>query len=237
MTADGRFDEVARSYDAVVQQAIGPSGETVQFFADLKVRLMATALRGRGVRSIVDFGCGIGNTTRAIAALFADADVLGFDVSMESLDVARATTGAGSKIRYSTSADAALPMDDASADVVFTSCVFHHIEPRDRERWVRELRRVLKPGGALFLFEHNPFNPLTVRVVRHVPFDEGVELLRPGEARKLLQACGLAVGPPQFYFFFPHAMRALRSFEPMLRRVPLGAQYFVVGQRPLNARD
>ena len=195
-----------------------------------------TALRGRSVRSIVDFGCGIGNTTRAIAALFSDADVLGFDVSVESLDVARATTGAGSRIRYSTSADAALPMDDTSADVVFTSCVFHHIEPRDRERWARELRRVLKPGGALFLFEHNPFNPLTVRVVRHVPFDEGVELLRPGEARKLLQACGLAAGPPQFYFFFPHALRALRRSNRCCVACRSGPD-FVVGQRPPNARD
>ncbi len=76
-------DSRSRGLRRGVQQAIGRSGQTVQFFADLKIRLMAKALRGRNVQSIVDFGCGIGNATRAIAALFSDADVLGFDVSVE----------------------------------------------------------------------------------------------------------------------------------------------------------
>jgi SAM-dependent methyltransferase len=239
VTSDGRFDEVAKSYNAVVQEAIAASGETVGFFAELKVRIMAHALEGLDVKTFLDFGCGIGNTTRAIGARFSNAHVTGFDPSTESLAVARGATpiDAGGRITYSSSDDNALPLESESTDVAFTSCVFHHIEPREREHWARELLRVLRPGARLFLFEHNPFNPLTVRVVRSVPFDEGVVLLKPGEARGLLERAGFATSAPRFYFFFPRSLSALRRLEPALSRVPLGAQYFVIGKRPRDAHD
>jgi ubiquinone/menaquinone biosynthesis C-methylase UbiE len=231
MTGDTRFDNAAGSYDAIVQQAIGASGESVQFFADLKVRLMAAALDGRNPGTILDFGCGIGNTTRSLGRHFSTSAIVGFDLSSESLSIARdATRACGERIRYLSDLRS-IPLADDSIQAAFAACVFHHIDPKERERWGRELRRVLAPGASLFLFEHNPFNPLTVRVVRNVPFDEGVALLRPREARRLLDRCGLTTAPPIFYFFFPHRLRALRVLEPVLRRVPVGAQYFVVGRR------
>ena len=226
-----RFDEEARAYNATVQNAIGASGETVQFFADLKVKLMCHALEGMRPSTILDFGCGIGNTTRSIAAMFASARVVGFDVSPTSLVVARELTGKNDRITFAPANDEALPFPDASIDVAFTSCVFHHIEPQQRSAWAREVLRVMKPGARFFLFELNPHNPLTRRVVRHVPFDEGVELLRPREAVSLLRNSGFETSRPWFYFFFPSFLRFLRPLERVLRRVPIGAQYFVVGRR------
>ena len=92
------------------------------------------------------------------------------------------------------------------------------------------MRRVLKPGARFFLFEHNPLNPLTVRVVRNIPFDRGVVLLRPSYAVGLMQDAGFRASPPHYYFFFPRFLRTLRPLERFLSQVPLGAQYFVVGQ-------
>lgn len=226
-----RFDDCARDYDATVQSAIGASGESVQFFADLKVRLMSQVLGDERPEKIVDFGCGIGNTTRAIGAHFPDSRVVGFDVSSESLDIARRVTSATSdRLVYVSTTDNRLPLANASVGAAFASCVFHHIELGDREHWARELRRVLQPGAPLFLFEHNPYNPLTVRVVRRVPFDEGVSLLKPRHATELLQRAGFATSPPWYYFFFPAFLRVFRTLEPALKRLPLGAQYFVVGR-------
>jgi ubiquinone/menaquinone biosynthesis C-methylase UbiE len=228
---DMRFDDCARAYDATVQDAIGASGESVQFFADLKVRLMAQAIDDGRPATILDFGCGIGNTTRAIAARFSDSRVIGFDVSAESLAVARQLSSSRStRITYVSASDNRLPFNDASVALAFTSCVFHHIEPAERQHWARELRRVLEPGSPLFLFEHNPYNPLTVRVVRRVPFDQGVVLLRPRDTVELLRGAGFATSRPWFYFFFPAFARMLRPLEARLRRIPLGAQYFVVGR-------
>jgi ubiquinone/menaquinone biosynthesis C-methylase UbiE len=230
MGEDGRFDDFARSYDAAVQDAIGASGETVQFFAELKVHLMARALSQKRPATILDFGCGIGNTTRAIAARFDDSHVIGFDTSSESIAVAHEMSSAQSaRMEYISSSERRLPLDDASMGAAFTSCVFHHIDTADRAHWMRELRRVLAPGASLFVFEHNPYNPLTVRVVRRVPFDEGVVLLRPRDTIRLMREAGFATSRASFYFFFPAFLRALRPLEHVMHRIPLGAQYFVAG--------
>lgn len=231
MADECEFDDAAAAYDATVQQAIGISGETVQFFANLKVQLMARVLGEQKPSRILDFGCGIGNTTRALRREFADAHVVGFDVSANSVAMARrASYGQGNRIDYVTSQGDYLPFTDASVDAGFTSCVFHHIEPNERLHWARELRRVLRPGAPLFLFEHNPNNPLTVRVVRRVPFDAGVVLLRAHDAASLLQNAGFSSSAPWFYFFFPSWLRGLRPLEVLLKRLPVGAQYFVVGK-------
>jgi SAM-dependent methyltransferase len=233
MTDDALFDHHAHDYDATVQRAIGASGESVEYFAELKVRLMARALSGRTPRAILDFGCGIGNATRALGEEFPNAIVTGFDVSEESVAVARRLTPPSrSGIRYLGAAGARLPFDDGTFDAAFTSCVFHHIDPADRLRWAREIRRVLAPDAPLFLFEHNPWNPLTVRVVRKIPFDEGVVLLKPGYTTELLRAAGFKTSAPWFYFFFPRILRGLRPLERWLGRVPIGAQYYVVGHAP-----
>jgi SAM-dependent methyltransferase len=232
VTDDRRFDEYASEYNATVQRAIGASGESVQYFADLKAQLMARTLGRERPIEILDFGCGIGNTTRALVAAFPRAAVTGFDVSPESIAVAeRLSAGSSERIQFTTSSAPRLPFADASFDAAFTACVFHHIDETERAHWVRELRRVLRPGAALFLFEHNPFNPLTVRVVRQVPFDEGVVLLKPQSTRELLRQAGLAPSPARFYFFFPALLRGLRALEPMLGWLPLGAQYYVIGRR------
>lgn len=231
MSEDSRFDDVAHDYDATVQKAIGASGESVQFFAELKVQLMSRVLGNEQPATILDFGCGIGNTTRAIAARFPRSRVIGFDVSSESVAIARRVSfSESSRIAYFSAAEPRLPIADRSMAAAFTSCVFHHIEERNREHWARELRRVLEPRAPLFLFEHNPYNPLTVRVVRRVPFDAGVVLLKPSEATHLMQRVGFTTETPWFYFFLPAFLRAFRGIEPALKRLPLGAQYFVIGR-------
>ena len=232
MNKPAQFDQYAAEYTATVQDAIGASGESVRFFAALKARLTREALGARRPTAVLDFGCGIGNTTHELSEAFPAAALTGFDPSAESIAVALGTgRGASGRVRFVASGENRLPFADASFDLAFTSCVFHHIEPAERGHWARELARVLVPGAPLFVFEHNPYNPLTRQVVRNIPFDEGVQLLRPSEAVRLLEAAGLRASPPRFYFFFPRWASALRPLEPALRWLPIGAQYYVAGWR------
>lgn len=226
------FDEVAERYAATVDASIGASGEDVEFFAMLKARLLRREVGDRSGLRILDFGCGTGTSTRAIAAAFPTAgEIVGSDPSSESIGIA-ARRGDRATVRFVDQADAdALPFADASFDVAFTACVFHHIERPDQPKWMAELHRVLRPGGSLFVFEHNPFNPLTRRAVRSCAFDEGVVLLRPADTRGLMRGAGFTPMRAHYYFFFPHVLAPLRPLERSLRRVPLGGQYFVRAMR------
>ena len=228
MSTPNTFDQYANEYDATVQAAINASGESVAFFAELKAKL-ARELAPADTSRVLDFGCGIGNASRALAVEFPRAKVVGVDPSRESLDAARGKSSRD--IDFVQQSDDRVPFDDGHFDLAVAACVFHHIPTAEQKGWLDELRRVLRPGGRLVLFEHNPLNPLTRRVVNAVPFDKGVALLRRREAVSLVRASGLEIRDSKFYFFFPRALAPLRVLERFMGWVPFGGQYLVVGER------
>jgi ubiquinone/menaquinone biosynthesis C-methylase UbiE len=231
---DTIFDQYAADYDTAVEETISASGESVQFFAELKVDLTQRILGCEKPATVLDFGCGIGNATRALSTAFPAATVTGFDISRESLaEAQRLSNHVDTRVRFITNDLPELPFSDSAFELAFTSCVFHHIDEPSHTLWAQELRRVLKPGAPLFLFEHNPYNPLTVHAVRACPFDRGVKLLPPSYATRLLGKVGFLVERPCYYFFFPRALRFFRLLEIYLRWLPVGAQYFVVARRPM----
>jgi ubiquinone/menaquinone biosynthesis C-methylase UbiE len=229
MTSPDTFDQYAETYERTVDAAIGASGESVEFFARLKAEIAWSLLGDARPRRILDFGCGAGLSTRALRQVAGpEVELTGVDPSAASIDVARTRASTGTT--FVLGAVDRLPFEDATFDAAFTACVFHHIPADKHLQWARELRRVLRPGGLFLNFEHNPYNPLTRKVVRDCPFDEGVTLLRPGYARRMVERAGFSAGAPQFYFFFPAFLSGLRPVERYLRRVPIGAQYYVVAR-------
>ena len=124
-----------------------------------------------------------------------------------------------------------IPFDQQSFDVAFTVCVLHHVPPAQWPSLVAEMARVLKPGGLLYIFEHNPYNPLTRRAVNHCPFDAGATLLTRSRSTALIQSAGLKTAEARYVLFFPWNGSGFRGIESGLRWLPLGAQYFVSGRR------
>jgi ubiquinone/menaquinone biosynthesis C-methylase UbiE len=121
-----------------------------------------------------------------------------------------------------------LPYGDGELDVVFAVCVLHHVDPPDRPALVAEMARVTRPGGLTLVFEHNPLNPLTRRVVRDCAFDEGVQLLGRREPERLYRGAGLTVLATEYLLFVPWRADVI---ERRLTRLPFGAQYVVVGRK------
>ena len=230
MSGANPFDEYAASYVETIEMAIGASGEPHDYFVQLKADITRDVFGAVLPRDVLDFGCGIGLSTYALRRVFPSASIVGSDDSGESLAVAD-RGAAEARLRFVRSGPLGLPFPDGCFDLVFTACVFHHIPRNDRHRWAVELTRVVRPGGSVIIFEHNPWNPLTVRAVRSTPFDAGVELLPARETHALLKHAGLAVQRPAFYAFFPRALGALRPAEPWMRWLPIGAQYFVMGRK------
>src|SRR5947208_205246 len=120
----------------------------------------------------------------------------------------------------------------AGYDGVTSVCVLHHIEPAARLGAVRELIRVLKPGGRLVVFEHNPFNPATRWLVARAPIDANAQLLPAAGCARLLSLSGAEHARTDYVLFFPPRLRRLWSLERFLARLPLGGQYVVVGRKP-----
>jgi hypothetical protein len=90
---------------------------------------------------------------------------------------------------------------------------------------------VLKPGGVLFIFEHNPYNPLTRRAVNNCPFDADAVLLTRRRSSRLVKRAGLETTEERYILFFPWEGSTFRAIETHLRWLPMGAQYFVSGRR------
>ena len=96
----------------------------------------------------LDFGCGIGRLTQAMAAHFRRCD--GVDIARSMIDAANRYNRYADTCRYhlNTSGDLAL-FADGTFTFVFTVLVLQHMEPARAKRYVREFMRVLAPGGLL----------------------------------------------------------------------------------------
>jgi SAM-dependent methyltransferase len=224
------FDKHAAHYRAVHAANISATGEEPEYFAEYKMRDFAAVVKSIGMPasgSFLDFGCGVGNSVLPFRRNLPQARLLAADVSAESLT--KLNESHGPEICTILIEGLSLPLEDESLDGAFACCVFHHIPPADHHAALTELRRVLRPGAPLMVYEHNPFNPLTLRAVSTCPLDENAILIRSGQMLDQFERAGFGSVWRDYRVFFPRALRRLRPLEDHLRWLPLGAQYFVVG--------
>lgn len=227
------FDDVGATYheqlDARLTVLIG--GEPSDYYLRVKVRETIAHARRVGIEptqaAVLDVGCGTGRMVQLLHGQFGR--VAGVEPSGGMIEGAHAR-GLGEGVFQQATAER-LPYDDATFDVVYSACVFHHVDRDAHIAMVQEMRRVLRPGGLLMTYEHNPWNPLTRFVVSRCPVDHGITLCRPGEIGAAYRAAGLGQLETRFIVFFPKLLSVLRRTESALHRFPLGAQYYVSGTR------
>jgi SAM-dependent methyltransferase len=224
------FDLLADEYNAMHRANVAITGEAPEFFAEYKIADLArlAAHSVRPVRDIVDFGSGIGNSIPWFRKYFPQARLVCADVSARSHEIA-STRFPGAQ-RHLLVQDR-VPVPPASCDLVFSACVFHHIPHAQHLHWLRELRRIVRPGGLLVIYEHNPANPLTVHAVRTCPLDANAHLVRPAQLAHYAARAGWRAPAVDYKLFFPHCLRMLRPLEPALQWLPLGAQYRLVARQ------
>jgi len=96
-------------------------------------------------RDIIDLGAGTGRYTAPLAVHF-DANVVGVEPSGKMLAEAR-KKASDRRVSFVQGMGETLPVRDSSADLIFLSMVFHHLQ--DPDRVARECRRVLRPRGRV----------------------------------------------------------------------------------------
>lgn len=222
------FDAYGDRYDDVMKESIGFLGRQHEFYTRIKAECLLERLRrlygATDSLRVLDIGCGTGKTDGFLLASLGE--LCGTDISSASIERARRDHP---QVRYEVYDGRRLPFEDSSFDAAFLICVLHHVEPEDRAALVREARRILRPGGAVFIFEHNPFHPLTRLAVARCEFDRDARLLPRREADVLAAEAGFRVADAQYILYLPFQCPCGKIPESWRRRIPLGAQYFVEG--------
>lgn len=99
---------------------------------------------------VLEIGCGTGDLLRTLKRHHPEVDAMGIDPDLSALRRARRKAARGKvQIQYERAFADDLPLADHSVDRVLSSFMLHHIDEADWVRVLREVRRVLRPGGEL----------------------------------------------------------------------------------------
>ncbi len=148
------FDTIATRYDLItVLLSFGRD-------AAWKRRLVRMATPADGFRAL-DLACGTGDIAFAIAA--DGARVVGLDVTPRMIALAREKRAAGQRTSFLVGDMMALPFPDASFDLVTTGYGLRNVPVL--EPAVKEIARVLRPGGQLLSLDFNRPDNAIVRGV------------------------------------------------------------------------
>ncbi len=160
------YAAVAHEYDDVFPKHVA------EHYIEKRTSLVKSLLPLGGL--VLDVGCGTGQLAAAIAA--EGYDVFGVDLSSSMVAKARERGLAGTFAGVTT----ALPFADSSFDLTLTVATLHHLETPERvAQTVMEMGRVVKRGGFVVLWDHNPANPYWPILMKRVPQDSGDERLVP----------------------------------------------------------
>jgi ubiquinone/menaquinone biosynthesis C-methylase UbiE len=148
---------------------------------------------------VVDIGCGIGRVARYMAPRCKL--IWAVDVSQEMLTMAAERLADIPNVRYARCADTRIPeIDDGSVDFVYSVLVLQHLEREDAFLMLREIRRILRPGGTAYLTFPNLLHD--VYLSSFVTYAESGEaatnpararVYTPQEVERLLPAAGLSI--------------------------------------------
>ena len=225
-----QFDQFKDNYRQEIQKSISFIGQDLDFFTEVKVLQLLDLTRryvgGPEGLKILDVGCGVGVTDRFLTGHFKK--LYGVDLSP---GVVKKAARLNPKASYKHYNGKTLPYATGSMDVTFAVCVMHHVLPGHLNRFVQEMARVTRKGGLVAIFEHNPWNPLTLRAVSQCEMDHDALLLKMGKVERIFGQAPIELAEKKFILFTPFRAGFFRWLEKVLGWLPLGAQYYVAAKR------
>jgi ubiquinone/menaquinone biosynthesis C-methylase UbiE len=223
------FDSFGDSYREIHDRNLSFTGMNSMFFARQKAMILAGEERVFAGKRVLDLGCGDGALLHFLEELDPGAEYLGVDESVVSIEHA---TKCYPKIRFEVGNGFVLRFPHEYFDVVILACVVHHVTKAKRDLFFKEILRVLKKGGRVYVFEHNPLNPVTKFLVRTCVFDKGVSLVGKHRLSEMLRCNGFHVFQGYYYLFFPEPRtRFWLSLEKKMKWLPFGGQYFLAATK------
>ena len=134
------------------------------------------------IRTVLDFGCGCGRTALWFRKLRSDVEYTGVDIDHECIEWDRA------HLRFGTfEVDPPKPptrFASDSFDLIFSISVFTHLDEELGRGWLRELNRLLRPGGYAFLSVHSEESATTLAASARAELAQrGIVFKRSGALR------------------------------------------------------
>jgi len=117
-------------------------------FRELRERILELAAP-QADDVVVDVGAGTGLLTLPLAETVDHVWAIDIAPSMCEYLRTKAASAGIKNIDVAVASAASLPLVDASADLVVSNYCFHHLDDAGKERALREVARVLRPGGRL----------------------------------------------------------------------------------------
>jgi ubiquinone/menaquinone biosynthesis C-methylase UbiE len=113
--------------------------------------------------NILEIGCGTGIFTKALAKTCKN--ITAIDISPDLLKIAKAKTGKSGKVKFLVRNAYATDFKNNNFDYVYGCSILHHL---DMDKALKELIRILKPGGKIIFTEPNHLNPQII--IERSPF-------------------------------------------------------------------
>lgn len=222
------FDDYARDYREIHTKNIqGISGTDSSYFGEFKVKIICNQEKSDKRICILDLGCGDGMNSMFFLKHLKNVDYHGIDVSEESIK--QTSKYKAENVNFSVYDGENIPYENQKFDVILLACVLHHVPHTAHRALLSECRRVLKENGHLYIFEHNPLNPVTQKIVKDCPFDEDAVLISATKLKKVLLSLGYNKTTISYSIFFPRKgiFNKVLWLENLMKWLPLGGQYYI----------
>jgi SAM-dependent methyltransferase len=227
------FDQFSQNYKDLLDDSLKVTGFDTHYFAAAKIKTLANLFPDLCHRPIhfLDYGCGTGVLHNPVGQFFPQAAYAGTDLSDKMIKEARTQTN-GSDVFFEMDSK---QWKQRTYDIIFASNVFHHIPGKQHQKILQELKGLLTPDGKIIVWEHNPLNPYTQKIVKDCAFDKDAVLISPGKMKRQFRNVGFSKLRVVFTTFFPQSLKLFVPLEPWLGWCPLGGQYLLVGETSDNS--
>ena len=211
------FDNYADNYKDYITKSLGNIENNLDYFHIKKSEILKKEL-GYQPKKILDLGCGVGTMLGLMIEKFSGSSFYAYDESIKSMDYIK-------KIFPKINCLENLKTNE-KFDLLFLSSVVHHVKSTDRDTFFKNIHNLLNPNGVMFIFEHNPYNPITLKMVANCEFDADAELIKKNDLINLCKKNNFEIIKSGYIHFFPSKLGFLFKLESFLKWFFLGAQYF-----------
>ena len=211
------FDNYADNYKDYITKSLGNLENNLNYYHLKKSEILKKEL-GYQPKKILDLGCGVGTMLELLIKSFQGSTFYAYDESKKSMDYIKKKFP---KINHLDNLET-----NEKFDLIFISAVVHHVKSGDRDDLFKNIYNLLSPNGVMFVFEHNPYNPVTLKMVTNCEFDADAELIKKNDLINLCKKSNFKIIKSGYIHFFPSKLGFLFKFENYLKWFFLGAQYF-----------